>query len=428
MNKYIIIIMCILFIPCVFCQKAKISSYNSIFSNIDSIPNNWNLQKIKFDKANNYKFKNESIIYIIDSGGPFDSLENQYHPDIKGKRFKLGKNYVPFHHNLDDDGHGTHIAGTISKINQVSDINFIKIFSKTFVCAQTESIIMALEKAFKDSYTNQIDVICNLSFTSLFPNSDLEKTIFKLNEFRNRYGYGVILVCAAGNRAGNNPMFPAAYSFWGEFKENGYENVISVGAIDKSGIANYSNRGFGIDVFAPGGNKGVNNEILSTFIDSTYAYMYGTSMATPHVVGAISNFININGRIDSKILKNRIKLSGNYFKYFRTKEYKIWYRTIRKDDSLFTYNGFILNLERFYNYNKYDDLDVIKNDLNQIEIKIYNECDLKICLMDVYGNIFYRLYKHSLTNNIQINIDFPSNRTLVFYKINNKKGIFLFQK
>jgi hypothetical protein len=109
----------------------------------------------------------------------------------------------------------------------------------------------------------------------------------------------VVVVAAAGNNGSNEPFWPAA------LKSN---NVVSVGALDTTlgapQVADFSNYGTWVDVYAPGMN------VYSTYLQANWllpndnppprpidgwAIWSGTSFATPQVAAAIANTLLQSG-------------------------------------------------------------------------------------------------------------------------------------
>jgi len=99
---------------------------------------------------------------------------------------------------------------------------------------------------------------------------------------------GILVAAASGNAGTEGVEYPAAYDY-----------VFAVGATDGQGNAtSYSNRGSALDLVAPGGEMeadsngdGQPDGILSTYYSEglpEYAFLQGTSMATPHAAGVFA--------------------------------------------------------------------------------------------------------------------------------------------
>jgi hypothetical protein len=115
---------------------------------------------------------------------------------------------------------------------------------------------------------------------------------------------GVVCVAAAGNDATNDSHYPSDY-----------DTCISVSATDwNDSLASYSNFGSNVEISAPGGdsNSMPDSMILSTCYDanthsSGYAYMTGTSMASPMVAGVIALMLSADPDLSVTEVRNILK-------------------------------------------------------------------------------------------------------------------------
>ncbi|MBE1443543.1 S8 family peptidase [Paenibacillus sp. OAS669] len=242
--------------------KSVQSNSGKSASETQTIP--WGIRHIRAPQAWK-KSKGDRIhIGVIDTGADYT------HPDLRNclshginllNRFLLPN---------DDNGHGTHIAGTIAASSRQRGIlgvapealiHPVKAFDHQG-SAFVSDIINGIDWCVK----NQIHII-NMSFGMKTYSKALELAV------RNAYEAGVIVVASSGNEGKKAGIdYPARL-----------RQVIAVGATTRRGqIAPFSNISKKIDIYAPG------ERVYSTWLRGKYHELSGTSMATSHVTGVIA--------------------------------------------------------------------------------------------------------------------------------------------
>lgn len=205
---------------------------------------------------------------IPDNG--IDDDNNGYIDDIHGWDFHNNDNDP-----MDDFGHGTHVAGTIGAVGNngigVTGVVWnVRMMALKFLGASgfgfTSDAISAIE------YANNMGVkITNNSWSG----GGYSQTLFDIIATADTLG--ALFIAAAGNSSSDNdvtPNYPASYNL---------DNIISVASTNRNdSLSTFSCYGLNtVDVTAPGTN------ILSTKPNNLYTNKDGTSMATPHVSGAV---------------------------------------------------------------------------------------------------------------------------------------------
>ena len=194
----------------------------------------------------------------------------------------------------DDQGHGTHVAGTIAAVRDGKGVVGVapeaSIYAAKVLGANGSGSLSDVVTGIDWVVKQGVQVI-NMSLGSPSPAESLRLAVQRASEA------GVAVVCAAGNDSG--PVgYPAAY-----------EGAIAISAGDESGnMASFSSHGPQVAFIAPGVN------VYSTYLGGQYKSLRGTSMASPHVAGLAVLAVQggaKDGAAVLKALKGAAKPSGN---------------------------------------------------------------------------------------------------------------------
>ncbi|MFB2938467.1 S8 family peptidase [Aerosakkonemataceae cyanobacterium BLCC-F154] len=239
----------------------------------------WNLRSINVESAWEETKGAGMTVAVIDTG------VTQV-PDLEQTKFVKGYDFVNDKEEAtDDNGHGTHVAGTIAQSTNnnygVAGVAYeANIMPLKVLSAYGGGTVADIAEAIRFAADNNADVI-NLSLGGAGESQVLKEAV------DYAYNKGVVVVAAAGNENRNSASYPARYP-----------HVISVAATGPSGEkASYSNFGAGVDISAPGGSK--DGQILQETIDpetggAMFAGFQGTSMASPHVA-AVAAMVKASG-------------------------------------------------------------------------------------------------------------------------------------
>ncbi|WP_353853904.1 S8 family serine peptidase [Bacillus sp. Bos-x628] len=226
------------------------------------IQKSYNLQRLNVKQALKDGVTGKNIKVAVLDTGIFP------HEDLKIAGGKSFVNYTSSY--KDDEGHGTHVAGTIGALNNdygtVGVASGVKLYAVKVLDKKGEGDLFSLLRGIDWAITNKMDIInLSLGFEDNIPilHSAVDKA----------YKKGLLVVAASGNDGKKNHIsYPAAYS-----------SVIAVSATnEKDKLASISNTGKAIEFSAPGEN------VISTYLKNEYWYATGTSQAAPHITGMLA--------------------------------------------------------------------------------------------------------------------------------------------
>jgi hypothetical protein len=241
-------------------------------------------------------------VAVIDSGIDLG------HPEFAG-RILPGFDYIQWDTQpQDENGHGTHVAGLIAATGDnargIAGLNWnvqilpLRVLDRYNSLSDVGKIADAVLNASRQNVT-----VINLSLAITGQSTTLHNAIIQA------HNNNIVIIAAAGNEAVPGQPLPAVRY------PAAYPEVIAVAATNRwDDWSGYANGGSALDVAAPGGVA--NDAVISTSLGGSYAYQYGTSMATPHVAAGAALIRALNPDLSNitvaGILRNTADKVGSF--------------------------------------------------------------------------------------------------------------------
>ena len=259
----------------------------------------WHMQRVGAPTAWQYATGRGVTVAVVDTGIACEDRD----PFTKGSDLadtwcRSGFNFVdntPYAN--DDNGHGTHVAGTIAQSTNnhlgATGLAFrARLLPVKVLSAQGWGTTVGVADGIRYAADAGAHVI-NLSL------GGSRASRIMLEAIRYARSKGVIVVAAAGNN-GHKVEYPGAF-----------DGVVAVSATDSNDkLARFSSRGPEVDLAAPGVQV-LQQTICNGGKDrcERFSPLSGTSMASPHVAGAAALLMSV-GVTDANRVEAMLKSSA----------------------------------------------------------------------------------------------------------------------
>ncbi|CAH1210382.1 hypothetical protein PAECIP111893_03214 [Paenibacillus plantiphilus] len=244
----------------------------------------WNIARIQAPDVWSSTSGEGVKIAIIDTG-------IAAHPDL---HIAGGINTVDGSSYQDDNGHGTHVAGTAAALGTNGNITGTapkaELYAVKALDADGSGYVSDIIAGIDWCIKNKIQII-NMSLGLQGSSSTALRDAIKRASKQ-----GIVIVASAGNsgpRSGGIDE-PASYP----------ETIAVAASTISNGIADFSSRGDGIDVAAPG------SIIRSTWLRGGYQILSGTSMACPHAAGSAALILAKEPHLTPSQVAERLRSSA----------------------------------------------------------------------------------------------------------------------
>jgi serine protease len=191
-----------------------------------------------------------AVVAVVDSGVAYKNAGRfRRAPDLYKKRWVKPYDFIDNDREpLDEDGHGTHVTGTIAQATNnklgVTGLAYgVSIMPLRVLDENGDGDGSDLVRALRYAANNGADVInMSVEFTSDLKAADIPEVV---SAMRYAHSKGAVLIGVSGNGSEGRVSYPGRYS-----------RAIAVGGTTVGGcLADYSNEGSGLDIVAPGGGQ-----------------------------------------------------------------------------------------------------------------------------------------------------------------------------